>query len=284
MAAGLKRATNGWAWLALPVVLFLGFFFLVPLYEIFKRSVTDPALGLGNYASFFGSETFLRVLWNTVRMSATVTVVCLLLAYPYAYAMNRASRRVAGLMMLAVLVPFWSSVLARTYAWTVLLQDSGIINSALLALGVVDEPLTLMRNFLGMVVGMSHVLLPFMVLPMYAVMRRVDMDCVRAANNLGASPLQAFWRVFLPLSLPGVYAGALLVFVVALGFYITPALLGSPDVVVLSEVIAQQVQLLLNWGMGSAMAIVLLMLTLAVLALASRVVSVGDAFVGSDEP
>lgn len=283
MAARLKGVANGWAWLALPVVLFLTFFFLVPLYEIVKRSITDPALGFGNYASFFGSETFLRVLWNTVKMSATVTVVCLLMAYPYAYVMNRLGGRAATLMMLAVLVPFWSSVLARTYAWTVLLQDSGIINSALLSLGVIDEPLTLMRNLFGMVVGMSHVLLPFMVLPMYAVMRRIDGDCVRAANNLGASPLQAFWRVFLPLSLPGVYAGSLLVFVVALGFYITPALLGSPDQVVLSEVIAQQVQLLLNWGMGSAMAMILLVLTLAVLALASRVVSVGDAFVGDNE-
>lgn len=183
MAAGLKRWANVWARLALPVVLFLALFFLVPLYEIVKRSFTDPTLGFGNYASFFGNETFLRVLWNTVEMSAIVTAACLLMAYPYAYVMNRVGGRVAGLMMLAVLVPFWSSVLARTYAWTVLLQDQGIINSALIALGVIDEPLTLMRNLFGMVVGMSHVLLPFMVLPIYAVMRRIDADCVRAANN-----------------------------------------------------------------------------------------------------
>lgn len=287
MAAGLKRATAGvankWAWLTVPAVVFLAFFFLYPLYEILKRSVTEPAIGLGNYVEFFESNVFLEVLFNTVKMSVIVTIVCLALAYPYAYLMNLSSKRVAGLLIIAVLIPFWSSLLVRTYAWTVILQDSGIINSFLLRIGVIDEPLSLVRNLLGVVIGMVHILLPFMVLPIYSVMQRVDMDCVRAANNLGASPFQAFWSIFLPLSLPGVFAGVLLVFVISLGFYITPALLGSPSEAMLSQVIVQQVQELFNWGMGSAMALILLLLTLAALAIASRVVNIGDALSGGDE-
>ncbi len=287
MAAGLKRVTSGavnrWAWLTVPAGIFLALFFLFPLYEILKRSVTEPRLGFGNYVEFFGSHVFLEVLFNTVKMSVIVTVVCLALAYPYAYLMNMSSKRVAGLMIVAVLIPFWSSLLVRTYAWTVILQDSGIINSFLIEIGLVDEPLSLVRNLLGVVIGMVHILLPFMVLPIYSVMQRIDTDLVRAANNLGASPLQAFLRVFLPLSLPGVFAGVLLVFVISLGFYVTPALLGSPSEAMLSQVIVQQVQDLFNWGMGSAMALILLLLTLIALAVASRVVNVGDALSGGDE-
>lgn len=287
MVARLKWATSGaankWAWLTIPAGVFLAFFFLYPLYEILARSVTEPAFGLSNYVTFFESSVFLKVLFNTVKMSVIVTVVCLALAYPFAYLMNASSKRVAGLMIIAVLIPFWSSILVRTYAWTVILQDSGIINTLLLRIGIIDEPLSLVRNLLGVVIGMVHILLPFMVLPIYSVMQRIDMDCVRAANNLGASPLQAFWQIFLPLSLPGVFAGVLLVFVISLGFYITPALLGSPSDAMLSEVIVQQVQELFNWGMGSAMALILLLLTLVALAVASRVVSIGDALSGGDE-
>lgn len=287
MVAGLtraaSRAANRWAWLTVPATIFLAFFLLYPLYEILKRSVTEPTFGLNNYVEFFESNVYLKVLWNTVQVSVIVTVVCLVLAYPYAYLMNLTNKRTANLMVLAVLIPFWSSLLVRTYAWTVILQDTGIINSFLLGIGVIDEPVPLVRNLLGVTIGMVHILLPFMVLPIYSVMQRIDMNYVRAANNLGASPFQAFWRVFLPLSLPGVFAGVLLVFVISLGFYITPALLGSPRDAMLGEVVVQQVQELFNWGMGGAMALMLLLLTLAALAVASRVVSIGDALSGGDE-
>jgi putative spermidine/putrescine transport system permease protein len=267
----VTTAVNKWAWFTAPVIFFLAIFFVYPLLEIFKRSVTDPTLGLRNYTEFFGSEVYVEVLLNTLKMAVIVTVVCLLLAYPYAYLMNRVSQRIAGLMLVAVLVPFWTSILVRTYAWTVILQDTGIINSML------------MRNLLGVVIGMVHILLPFMVLPLYAVMRRIDMDYMRAAANLGASPFEAFWRVFLPLSLPGVFAGVLLVFVIALGFYITPALLGSPENIMLSELVVQQVQLLFNWGMGSAMAFILLIVTLIILAAASRIIKPGEVLGEGDE-
>jgi len=140
-----------------------------------------------------------------------------------------------------------------------------------------------MRNFLGVVIGMVHILLPFMVLPLYAVMRRIDLDYMRAAANLGASPFEAFWRVFLPLSLPGVFAGVLLVFVIALGFYITPALLGSPKNIMLSELVVQQVQQLFNWGMGSTMAFILLIVTLIILAATSRIINLGEVLGEGDE-
>lgn len=283
MPKAIGKAVNKWFWFTVPVIVFLAIFFVYPLIEIFQRSITEPTTGLGNYVRFFQSNTYIGVLINTLKMSVIVTAVCLLLAYPYAYLMNRVSGQTASLMLMAVLIPFWTSILVRTYAWTVILQDTGIINSVLLRAGIVDEPISLMRNLLGVVIGMIHILLPFMLLPLYAVMRRIDMDYMRAAANLGASPFEAFWRVFFPLSLPGVFAGALLVFIIALGFYITPALLGGPSDTMLSQLVVLQVQQLFNWGMGSAMAFILLAATLIVLAIVSRVADIEEILGGGDE-
>jgi putative spermidine/putrescine transport system permease protein len=277
------KVANKWTWLALPPLLFLVLFFVTPLWRIVERSVTDPTFGIGNYAEFFRSSVYLEVLWNTLFVSSTVTAICLLLSYPYAYLMNQVSARLAGLMLLAALIPLWSSLLARTYAWLVILQDSGLLNSLLLNVGIINEPLPLVRNFLGVIIGMVQILLPFMLLPIYAVMRRLDPDHMRAAANLGSTPFQAFWRVFFPLSLPGVYAGALLVFVVALGFYVTPAVLGGPKQEMLGEVVVRETQALRNWGMGSAIGMVLLSVTMLVLVVVSRVVRIGDALSGGRE-
>jgi putative spermidine/putrescine transport system permease protein len=159
----------------------------------------------------------------------------------------------------------------------VILQDTGIINSGLQDVGLTDRPLPLVRSFTGATIGMVHVMLPYMVLPIYAVMQRVDRNLVTAAGNLGASPFSAFRQIFLPLSLPGVVAGCLLVFVISLGFYITPALLGDPQQVMLSQRIAQEIELG-NWGLGSAMALILLIVTLSILLIAARFVRLGDVF------
>ena len=284
MATGLRKALskrgNGWAWLVLPALVFLALFFVYPLYEILKRSFTEPDAGLQNYVTFFGTDVYLKVLVNTLRISFLITAICLLLAYPYAYIMAHVGRRTAGVLLLAVLVPFWSSVLVRTYAWVIILQDTGLVNSLLLSLGLVDEPVSLVRNLVGVVIGTVHILMPFMVLPIYSIMRRIDTDLVKAAANLGSSPFDAFRRVYLPLSLPGVLAGSLLVFVLSLGLYVTPAVLGNPDQAMLGQVIVNQVQSLLNWGMGAAMALILLVVTLLTLAIASRIVNIGDAFGG----
>ncbi len=241
--------------------------------------MTDPpGAGLSNYQAFFASAADVRVLGNTFYISVVSTVVCLVIGYPYAYLMNIVPPRVAGVLLIFVLVPFWSSLLVRTFAWEVILRDTGVINSLLMNWGIISEPITLMRNTLGVIIGMSQILLPFMVLPLYTVMRRIDPELTRAAANLGAPPAAAFRRVFLPLSLPGVAAGSLLVFVLALGFYITPTILGSPRETMISRFIADQVQTRLDWGMGSAMAVILMVLTLICLALASRVVRIRDVY------
>jgi len=270
---------NRWAVLLLPTVVFLAVFFLAPLILMAFRSINDPpGAGLSNYAAFFASEANVRVLRNTFTIASVSTLICLLIGYPYAYLMNSAPPRVAGMLLILVLVPFWSSLLVRTFAWEVILRDTGVINSVLRAWGIIEEPIQMMRNTLGVILGMSQILLPFMVLPLYTVMRRIDPELTRAAANLGARPFAAFRRVFLPLSLPGIASGALLVFVLALGFYITPAILGSPRETMISRFIADQVQQRLNWGLASAMAVVLMALTLASLVIASRFVKIRDLY------
>ncbi len=291
MGSGRRRRdgpiVNRWALLAIPPIAFLVAFFLVPLVVVSLRSVTDfpkpTADAFANYGRFFASTANVRVLENTFWVAALSTVVCLALGYPYAYLMNIVRPRVAGLLLIAVLLPFWSSLLVRTYAWQVILRDTGIINTFLLDTKVIAEPIPLIRTTLGVMLGMSQILLPFMVLPIYAVMRRIDPEYTKAAANLGAPPFAAFRRVFLPLSLPGVLAGSLLVFVLALGFYITPALLGSPKDTMISQFIASAVQQRLDWGIGSTMAVILMGLTLAVLFIASRFIRLRDAFGSLEE-
>jgi ABC-type spermidine/putrescine transport system permease subunit I len=278
---------NRWALLAIPPIAFLVAFFLVPLIAVSLRSVTDFAKPtsdvFANYGRFFASAANVRVLGNTFWVAALSTVVCLALGYPYAYLMNIVRPRVAGLLLIAVLLPFWSSLLVRTYAWQVILRDTGIINTFLLHSGLIHEPLPLIRTTLGVMLGMSQILLPFMVLPIYAVMRQIDPEFTKAAANLGAPPFAAFRRVFLPLSLPGVLAGSLLVFVLALGFYITPALLGSPKDTMISQFIANAIQQRLDWGIGSTMAVILMGVTLVVLFVASRFIRLRDVFGSLEE-
>jgi putative spermidine/putrescine transport system permease protein len=282
--SGLRLPANRWALLVLPAAAFLVVFFLAPLIEMSARSVTEPAdAGLSNYTRFFEQEAYVRVLTNTFWIAILTTAVCLLIGFPFAYLMTVAPGRIAGLLLIAVLLPFWSSALVRTFAWQVILRDTGIINGFLLDLGLVSEPLPLIRTTAGVVIGMTHILLPFMVLPIWAVLRRIDPEYSRAASNLGASPATAFRRIVLPLSLPGVLAGCLLVFVLALGFYITPALLGGPRDQMISQLIVEQVQRQLDWGFAAAMSVLLLALTFAILFAASRFVRLRDVFASAAE-
>ena len=275
---------NRWALLVLPATLFLLAFFVVPLLDMSIRSVTEPPdAGLSNYTRFFEQEANLRVLTNTFWIATLTTLVCLLIGFPFAYLMTAVPGWIAGLLLIAVLLPFWSSLLVRTFAWQVILRDTGLLNSFLMDLGLTREPLPLVRTTTGVIIGMSHILLPFMVLPIWAVLRRIDPEFSRAAANLGASPATAFRRVVLPLSLPGVLAGCLLVFVLALGFYITPALLGGPRDQMISQLIVEQVQRTLDWGFAAAMSVLLMAFTLAILFVASRAVRVQDVFGSAGE-
>ena len=274
---GVRR--HGWSLMVFPAVAFLAAFFLVPIVAMAIRSVTDPVgAGLSNYERFFTEEGYVRVLLNTFWIAGVATLTCLAIGYPFAYLMTIVPGRWSGLLLISVLLPFWSSLLVRTFAWQELLRDTGVINQLLLDLGVISEPLALIRTTTGVIIGMAHILLPFMVLPIFAVMRRIDPEYGRAAANLGASPFAAFLHTFVPLSLPGVVAGCLLVFILALGFYITPALLGGLGDQMISQVIVQQLQQRLDWGFATAMSVVLVGITIVVLFVASRAVQLHDVF------
>ena len=275
----VRVPADRWALLALPAAAFLAIFFLAPLIEMSSRSVTEPVgAGLSNYTRFFEQEAYVRVLTTTFWIAILTTAVCLLVGFPFAYLMTVVPGRITGLLLIAVLLPFWSSALVRTFAWQVILRDTGIINTVLLDLGLVSEPLPLIRTTTGVIIGMSHILLPFMVLPIWAVLRRIDPEYSRAAANLGASPATAFRRIVLPLSLPGALAGCLLVFVLALGFYITPALLGGPRDQMISQLIVEQIEQQLDWGFAAAMSVLLMAATFAILFAASRFVRLRDVF------
>ena len=205
---------------------------------------------------------FVDVFKRTFGVSAVVTLLCLVLAYPVAYLLATVPARFGNLLMILVLLPFWTSVLVRTTAWMVLLQREGIVNGILRGAGIISEPLQLIHNRTGVYIAMTYVLLPFMVLPLYGVMKGVSPVAVRAALSLGASPFAAFRRVYLPQTLPGITAGCLLVFILAIGYYITPALVGGADDQLISYFIAFYTNQTLNWGMAAALGLVLLAVTL----------------------
>jgi len=218
------------------------------------------------------SAAFSNILLRTFSISATVTVFCLLLGYPLAYWLSTLSARAANVMMILVLVPFWTSILVRSAAWIVLLQNNGLVNRFLQAIGLIDAPLPLLFNRVGVVIAMVHILLPFMILPLYSVMKTVPPTYLRAAVSLGSTPLAAFFRVYVPQTYPGVGAGGLLVFILSIGYYVTPALLGGADDQMLSYYIAQYTNVNVNWGMACALGAVLLSATLVLYAVYRRVV------------
>jgi putative spermidine/putrescine transport system permease protein len=276
--------------LLVPAVAFLIAFYGYPVASMLTRSFTDPVLGLQNFEPLiqvrstidvlglsFPMNAYIRVFGITLQIAIIVTLCTLLLGYPVAYGLSSISASRANLLMILVLIPFWTSILVRSYAWMVLLGQEGIINEALIAAGVLDGPVQLLNTRLAVYLGMIHILLPFMILPLYAVMRGIDRNLLRAAGNLGAPPSAIFRRIFLPLSLPGVAAGCLLVFILSLGFYITPALLGGQRDVMVSMLIQQQISQL-KWGFGAALALILLILALGIYALFNRLLGVERVF------
>lgn len=261
---GAKRRRRGaYALLSPSVILVVGVF-VVPLAVMLWRAFTDPTVGFENFSWYVGDPVQRAVLLRTFTTGLEVTVICLLLGYPYAYAMVSFGPKVRAALTMLVLVPFWTSLMVRTFAWVILLQDNGPAHAVLRLVGLGD--VQLIRTNLGVVIGMSQILLPFMVLPLYAVMSGIDRRLILASSSLGARPLTSFLRIWAPLTMPGVGAGALMVFISSLGFYVTPALLGSPDNALISQQIYVQVNSLLQWGRGAAMGVVLLVLTFLVLA------------------
>jgi len=261
------------AGLTAPILLLLCAFFVVPVLMLLSRSVTEPSLGLQNYATLFGTPTYARIFFNTFLVSGLVTAITLAIAFPLAWGLTVFPKTVARILFGLLLLSMWTNLLARTYAWMVLLQRTGMINRVLMDLGIIDQPLALVNNLTGVTIGMVYIMLPFMVMPLYGVLSKLDPSILQAAALCGASRFQALTRVLWPLARPGVASGALMVFVMSLGYFVTPALLGGTANMMLAELIAQQVQSLVNWGMGGALALVLLVVTLALYAVQVRFAS-----------
>ena len=253
----------------LPALLVLGVFYFYPMLTVLIAAFTHPEPGLQNFEWFFGQPVNVAVLGRTLSTSLWVMVICVLLAFPFAFFMTIVKPTTRNLLMLIVLIPFWTSMVVRTFAWVVLLQDSGPIGQIAAFFGI--EELGIMRTPTAVLIGMAQVLLPFVVLPIYATMSKIDTRLLTAARSLGARPAKAFVTVYLPLTLPGVASGALLCFVMALGFYITPAMLGSSRDAFLSTLIQGQVQGLAQWGHGAVIGFVLLVVTLVILGITSYV-------------
>ena len=266
--------------LSMPAVLVVLVVVFLPVLWLSSLSFFNAAgeLSSENYARIFKSELYLRTFVVTFQISVAVTVICVLVGYPLCYWLARMSDRNAAILMVFVLVPFWTSVLVRTYAWLVLLQRNGIINDSMMSMGIIDEPLQLAHNLTGSIIGMVHIMLPFLVLPLYATMRSVDTDLVRAAVGLGSSPRGAFWRGFFPMSLPGLFAGIVLVFILSLGFFVTPALLGGGRVQMLAQRIESTITIYSNWGAASALGVVLLLMALLMIWLMNRVFGLDKLF------
>jgi putative spermidine/putrescine transport system permease protein len=245
----------------------------MPLLIVVFWSFSDPAAGfpsLGSYQAFIESGSYARIIWRTFLIAAEVTIATALLGYPLAYWISRLEQRSQLIAIGIVTMTFWVSILVRTYAWIVMLGNGGILNRWLLSLGLVSRPVEFLYNERGVAIGMINVLLPFLVLPLYAAMRRIDPRLLHVAENLGASRLQIFWRVFFPLTAPALGASMVLVFILSLGFYITPAILGGGRV----PLIANMMDLLINkfarWEMAAVNSVVLLTATLAFYALYQR--------------
>ena len=244
--------------LTLPALLVILSLVVLPVAWLAWQSIYHNGFTLEHYRRIFSEAIYWRSFALTFEISLLVTLLALVLGYPIAFAASSARRGWSIVILALVVLPFWTSVLVRAYAWLALLQRNGVINHLLEDLGLIHEPLALVHNAFGTVVATLHILLPFMVLPLYATMQKMPRDLLQAGASLGANPALVFWKVFLPLSLPGVLAGSTLVFVLSLGFYITPELLGGGRTIMVSMLVSRNVELYDQWGAASAVGVVLL--------------------------
>jgi putative spermidine/putrescine transport system permease protein len=277
---GATRDARVTALLLAPAALFLGAWFLLPLAQLFRLSLGGREGPLHAYREVLGSVVYQRVFLNTLLVALVVTIVCLALAYPTAFVLARLRGGLRAVAFYCVLVPFWISLLVRTYAWMLLLGTQGPVNAALITVGLVSQPLPLLFNTTGVLIGMVHVLLPYAILPIYAAMVKVDERLLLASDGLGAPPATTFRRVYLPLTLPGVTAGAVFVFLLGLGFFVTPALLGGLGNLMVATLVETLVNERLAWALAAAASFTLLATILVLLAVAVRFVSLGAVLSG----
>jgi ABC-type spermidine/putrescine transport system permease subunit I len=257
---------------AVPLFVLLAVFFFIPLLSTLWNSFFGWSLDFGKYVAVISDPVNFRILVNTLKVGVLVTAASLGVAYPLAYQMTKVGPRTFSLVSALVLIPLFTAFLIRTYAWIVILGRQGIVNNALIWLGIIDQPLTILNTTVAVVIGMTHVFVPMAVFTIYSGMIRIDRSMLRAASALGAHPVQAFTRVYLPLTLPSVLSAGVLIFVVAIGFYITPSLLGGPGDTMISQLVVVQMNTMLDFEMGYALSIVLLIITLAIILLAGLVI------------
>lgn len=267
-----QREDRAMLLLLAPALFVIVVLLVVPLAWLSWQSIWhDGGFTLANYQRMF-TGTYLDTFLLTFKLSFVVTAITLLLGYPVAYFATSLPPKLSALILGMVILPFWTSVLVRTYAWLVLLQRTGLVNKALMASGLIDHPVQLAYNQFGTIIAMVHILLPFMVLPLYSAMQKIPSNLSQAGASLGGSPLHVFWRVFLPLSMSGVVAGVTLVFILCLGFYITPELMGGGKSIMVSMVVSRNVEIYNSWGAASAVSVVLLICVFAIFYAASRVI------------
>jgi ABC-type spermidine/putrescine transport system permease subunit I len=255
----ITRRALGRSWLLVPVGLLYGGLTLLPLARIARSSLTDGGV---HYATVLHSRLLLRVVQNTVAISLTTTVVALVLGYLLAAALWRATRARRNLLLAVILLPFWTAVLIKNFAWASLLQDNGAINSVLLTLGITNAPITLLHNRLAVIIGMVHYVLPYAVFPIYTSMQAIDRRIEHAARSLGAATPSVLWRIIFPLTLPGITSAGLLVFIVSCGFFITPVILGAPSDMMMANLVDYYVHVVVDFGTASALAVLILLAVL----------------------
>lgn len=256
-----------------PALIVVGLLLIMPLVWMAWQSIRGPdGFTLINYARFFTDSVYLTSFVQTFRIAFVVTIAAILIGYPIAYVAAKAEGIWPPIILGMVLLPFWTSVLVRAYAWLILLQRKGLVNTALVNSGLIDQPLILVNNEFGTVMATLHILLPFMVLPLYATMKKIPAELEMAGSSLGGNGWLIFRSIFLPLSLPGVIAGSVLVFVLTLGFYITPELLGGGRTFLVSMLVSRNIELYNEWGAASSISVVLLVLVFAIFRLASLLI------------
>ena len=280
LAKGRRKEGRLFFSLTLPSLITIMIVVFIPVFWLSSLSFFDRVgdLSWANYDRIFQSQLYIKTFIVTLKISFITLFFCILLGYPLCYWLSQLPDRIAGILMVFVLLPFWTSILVRTYAWLVILQRNGIINDTLISIGWIDEPLQLAHNLTGTVIGMVHILLPFFILPLFASMRSIDTNFIRAAISLGSTPRGAFWRIFFIMSLPGFFAGTVLVFILALGTYVTPALLGGGKIQMLAQRIDSTIMLYSNWGAASALGVVLLILAFATIWVFNRAFGIDKLF------
>jgi ABC-type spermidine/putrescine transport system permease subunit I len=264
-----RRPASGWLFLS-PALLLLLVLLVMPVALLIGRSFDNPDGAFADYAHVLGSATYLRIILRTLLQSGETALICALLGYPLAWKLTHAGRVMRAIILLSLLIPFWTNLLVRSYGWMVVLNPQGILNMLLMHAGLASEPLKLVYNQVGVLIGMTQIMLPYMVLPLATIMGRLDPWLLAAARSMGAGPPTAFLRVILPLTLPGLLAGIVLVFTSSLGFFVIPALLGGPRDMVVAQLIEFNINQTLNWGLASALAAILLATTLVLYLLGDR--------------